>query len=120
VFFVAARAGISPERVEAIEGGREILHADGTGQLAARQLAAAIGADPRNGLEQLAAPQVPGRPGLPWGRMLAWVGAVGLVLVLAGLGYLAFDAWQLSQDEVAPPDVVYRTDYVGELLDEEP
>ncbi len=118
---MAARAGLPPERIEAIEAGDEALADDAPGRAMARGIADAVGADPEQALARVAAPRRRVRARarlarLPWPRIARW--GTGLLLV-TGVGlsvWLAVDWWR-DRASAEPPDVVYRTDYVDELLD---
>lgn len=121
VAFVAARTKLPPERIREIEIGAPPIESDGRGRAIARALASAIGADPDEG-----ASRVPVRSGARAEEGPAhrerWVGwgpvAAAVVAALLGAGALA--AW-LAQPELdaASPEVVYRPDYVRQLLDSE-
>ena len=119
VFFVAARAELAPERVEAIEAGDEGLADDPAGRALARSLAEAVGADPQQALLLLGPVRRRARASarrMAWTRIARW--GAGL-LVVTGLGVSAWMAadWWRGRAVAEPPDVVYRTDYVDELLD---
>ena len=116
---MAARAGLTPERIEAIEAGHELLGDDVDGRALARGIAEAVGADPEHALARVGVLRGRARARLarlPWVRIARW--GAGL-LVVTGLGLSAWAAvdWWRGRATAEPPDVVYRTDYVDELLD---
>jgi hypothetical protein len=115
--FVAARTRIAVERIEALERGLVALGDDTLGRGAARQLAHAIGVDPAEALARMgpAAAEAPARPSprrVP--GLLVWSGG------LAGLALTGALVWWgahwIERAHVRTAGVVYRTDYVGDLL----
>jgi transcriptional regulator with XRE-family HTH domain len=118
--FLAARTRIPPERIERIERGRGALGDDALGRGTARQLALAIGADPEEALARLGgsgnAP--PARAARRGARPLAlWSGGVAGLVAAGALLYLGAH-WIERSAADKQPGVVYRTDYVGDLLQE--
>lgn len=127
IWFVSARTKLAPERIVAIEEEREPLEADGRGRAAARVLASAIGADPEEAVALLGRRRTDQRlaaASLSAVVLRSWpISAAGLLLlVLAGWGLAV---WLLAGREPSAaegeqtPSVVYRTDYVEELLEED-
>ena len=119
--FIAARTRIARERIEAIELGRVALTDDALGRGTARQLAHAVGADPDEALSRMGATG-PARVGQTAQRsvpaLLVWTGALMALAAASALLYLG--ALWLERGVGADPGVVYRPDYVGELLERVP
>jgi transcriptional regulator with XRE-family HTH domain len=138
--FVAARTRIPPERIERIERGRGALGDDALGRGTARQLALAIGADPEEALARLGgAGSAPSARAARGGSqpLALWTGVAGLVaagaLLYLGAHWIERGAhpWSARLPSAVPwsarlpsvrsaahPGVVYRPDYVGDLLQE--
>jgi hypothetical protein len=118
--FVAARTRIAPERIEAIERGSVALADDALGRGTARQLAHAVGADPEEALARMGrADAEPLRPAGPrrLRALLLWGGAGVALVALAALLWLGA-LWLRSGGPGEGAGVVYRPDYVDELLDQ--
>ena len=121
--YVAARTKLPADRLREIESGAVALVRDGHGRATARALATAIGADPDEAVRRLegadphSAPRRPPalRPDL--GPLALRVGLVALALAAAGLvAHLVL----ARNPTAATPPVVYRPDFVEELLDDLP
>jgi cytoskeletal protein RodZ len=118
--FVAARTRIALERIEAIERGSVALADDALGRGTARQLAHAVGADPEEALarmggsvaESLTQPAPRRLRGL-----LLWGGTGVALVALAALLWLGA-LWVRSRSAGEDAGVVYRPDYVDELLEQ--
>jgi hypothetical protein len=122
VEFVAARLKLNPERVAAIESGREPLEPDGHGRSIARALALAIGADPEAAASLFHADRRGGRARVPSRRVFTGAAlgtALGGLAAVVSVG--VFAVWtSRDADPIGPArtvQVVYRPDYVGELLE---
>ena len=120
--YVAARTRIPGDRLLRIEAGLEPLGRDGQGRSTARLLALTVGADPDEASCLLEDP--PGGSGaagmlgqLPWLRWGLLAGAAGLSAVLVWV--LADRLLSSEASAEAPPEVVYRPDYVERLLTED-
>jgi hypothetical protein len=117
--FVAARTRIPAERIEAIELGRVELADDAVGRGTARQLACAIGAEPDQALARLGtagrtAPTRIGELRLP--RPI-FVGGGLVALALIGALLYAGTIWVERAGSAERAGVVYRPDYVDDLLE---
>ena len=122
LFFVAARTKLPAERILSLESGERPLPDDGQGRATARVLARAIGADPDQATAILSGAGGVGRdPGagvrraaatwIGWGR---WLAAASLL----ALGAWLLVAWLGASGGGDDSGVVYRTDYVNELLED--
>jgi cytoskeletal protein RodZ len=118
--FVSARTRIAPERIEAIERGALALPADAVGRGTVRQLAAAIGVDPLEALSRMGAAPGSARArtrvrGLP---RLALLGGSLVALAAAGALVWAGAFWVGHFGQTTHSGIVYRPDYVDDLLEQ--
>ncbi len=124
LFFVAARTKLSAERILSLESGERPLPDDGQGRATARVLARAMGADPDEATAILSgARQIGRRPG-PGARRAAASPLGGWGRWLVSASFLALGAWLLvawlgASSGADDSGVVYRTDYVNELLEDD-
>ena len=118
--FVAAHTKLPLDRIRAIESGAFELDRDGRGRASARALALSIGADPEEAAGRLR--QAPRwrrrRPALRRERWVGW-GPVAAGLLLSLLGVWAIASWLERPPAEAAAPLVYRQDYVEQLLREQ-
>ncbi len=129
LIWVAARTKLKPERIAAIEAGEEPLGHDAPGRSVARTLAAAIGADPEAAAGLLRGEADADPPASRWRRTrpdvrvsIAFSGPALAFALAAAVGLGVWALWAgtaRDADPIGPvrsTDVIYRTDYVGNLL----
>lgn len=115
--FVAARTRIPGERIEAIERGQVELADDAVGRGSARQLALAIGADPDEALARLGAKPAARRLGEIRLPRLMFLGGSLVALALVGALLYAGTIWVERAGSIERAGVVYRPDYIDDLLE---
>jgi len=119
--FVSARTRIARERIEAIERGGLALPDDAVGRGTARQLAHAIGLDPIEALARMGSASAAPRAAAPVagprgvGRLALLGGSLVALAAAAALVY-AGAFWMGRSSAGAHSGVVYRPDYVDDLL----
>ena len=131
VYFVAARTRLAPERVIEIERGDVRLGSGPYGRQTARQMADAIGADAKEAVAQLGEARSPwlgdgrskgearSRAGVPWQTLAFRAASVALVLGVVGAAAWGIYSWWDARGSGEGAPVVYRTDYVDELIGED-
>ena len=123
VEFVAARLKLNPERLAAIESDAEPLEPDGHGRSIARSLALAIGADPQAAAAFFQCDATGGRARTSARRVFTGAAlgtALGGLAAVVSVGIYAVWASR-AESPIGPAraeQVVYRPDYVGQLLED--
>lgn len=121
VEFVAARLKLNPERLAAIESDAAPLEPDGHGRSIARSLALAIGADPQAAAAFFQCDATGGRARTSARRVFTGAAlgtALGGLVAVVSVGVYAVWASRV-ESPIGPAraeQVVYRPDYVGQLL----
>jgi hypothetical protein len=117
--FVSARTRIAPERIAAIERGALALPDDAVGRGTVRQLASAIGADPLEALSRMGSgPESARTPTRVRGlRRFALLGGSLVALAATGALVWAGASWVGQFAQATRSGIVYRPDYVDDLLE---
>lgn len=117
--FVSARTRIARERIEAIERGKLALPDDVVGRGTVRQLAFAIGVDPHEALSRMGGATVAPLARVRSRGLRRFALLAGSLVALTAASALAYAGayWLGHSAQGAHSGVVYRPDYVDELLE---
>jgi hypothetical protein len=118
---VAARLKLEPTQLAAIESGAAPLGGDGRSRSIARSMARAIGADPQAAAAHLGPVRAGAMPRARSRRVFTGAAtSTAAIATLIGLvaGLWGAWSWLAPEPEFGPraEDLVYRPDYVGDLL----